>query len=191
MSQGEDDEVVRELDVFLSSSLNLHLLQFPLIPVYTPPMPIKAAKLKPKHRKMELQIGENLDDPQCQTYCSSRVAQDTCLAAGVINDNAMHISEVTNVLQMRTSYKKLQEGKGEMIEQMLDDDEKEQSDNEGDGLQQVQLKRKESERAQASRVNSFAYLAQQEGQENWLELDVYGIGSQESEECFDKMVTHK
>ena len=29
-----------------------------------------------------------------------------------------------------------------------DDDEKEQSDNEGDGLQQVQLKRKESERAQ-------------------------------------------
>ena len=66
-----------------------------------------------------MQIGENLDDPQCQTYCSSRVAQDTCLAAGVINDNAMHISEVTNVLQMRTSYKKLQEGKGEMIEQML------------------------------------------------------------------------
>jgi hypothetical protein len=185
----EDDEVVREIDVFLCSSLSLQLLQFPLVPVYTPPMPIKAAKMKPKHRKMELLIGDYLDDPNIQTYCSSRVAQEACLAAGIISDNAMHISEIKNVLQMRTSYKKLQEGKGEMIEQMIDDDEKDNSEEEGEGLQQVQLKRKESERAQASRVNSFAYAVQQENQEDWIELEVHDIGSEESELCFDSMIT--
>ena len=187
----EEDEVIREVDVFLSSSLHLEVLQFPLVPVYTQPMPIKMAKIKPKHRKMELGIGESVEEAEQQTYTSSRVAQSSCLAAGIISNNEMYITEVKTVLQLRPSYKKLQEGKGDSIEYIDDADERDHSDTEaGDGLQQVQLKRKESERAQASRVNSFAYLVQQQDQESWVELEVNNIGSPDAENCFGEMATN-
>ena len=41
---------------------------------------------------------------------------------------------------------------------------------------QVQLKRKESERAQAARENSYAYLQKKEENESWISLGINDIG---------------
>eukprot|EP01036_Dinobryon_divergens_P048089 gene48089-64530_t len=55
---------------------------------------------------------------------------------------------------------------------MKDDDE----ENEGkdkQSMQQVQMRRKESEKAQSTRLQSFAHLQAQEDSEQWRNLKIY------------------
>lgn len=181
------DEVVREIDVYVTDSVPLFLLQFPLKPVYADSIDISSGKFKPGHKKMELDIPflipdnyprENLANvPKSQKFQSSMVAQDACLGAGIVKDNTMYITPIQSVLQLRPSFKDMQSFRSEITEQMEDDlPEGETPENEGDGLQQVTLKRKESEKAQSSRVQSFAYLKAQEEQEAWKELVISNIG---------------
>ena len=183
-----EDEVIREIDVYVTDSLPLYLLQFPLKPVYADSIDISSGKFKPVHKKMELEIPflvpenyprENLKNlPKLQKYQSSAAGQETSLGAGIIQDNAMFITPIKSVLQLRPSFKDMQSFRGEVIEQIDDELETEpvEGQQEGDGLQQVTLKRKESERAQSSRVQSFSYLKAQEEQESWKELVVNNIG---------------
>ena len=51
----------------------------------------------------------------------------------------------------------------------------------------VQIKRKETERSQSVRLQSFAHLKSKEDAEPWQHLRVQAIGSEESEETFEKM----
>jgi DNA-directed RNA polymerase-3 subunit RPC5 len=182
-----DDEVLREIDVFITEDLELYLTQFPLKPVYADSIEIKAAIFKPKCKKFELTIPfsdaalqsfENSKDvSKVQKYVSSTVAQNICLGAGVISNNALHITPIKSVLQMRPSFKNMQ-GRGETVEDMVDE-EKENVDVDGSGeggLQHVQLKRKESERAQNARTQSYSFMQAQEEAEAWYTLKVNEIG---------------
>ena len=184
------DEVVREVDVYLTEDLSLYLLQFPLKPVYADSIDISSARIKPQHKKIELDVPlvlpenyprESLRDiPKSQKYQSSTVAHDVCLGAAIIKDNNMYITPIQNVLQLRPSFKNMQSFRGEVVEQM-DEDQPEGEfggdGGDGEGMQQVQLKRKESERAQSARIQSFAYIQAQEEQEAWRELEVHPIGT--------------
>lgn len=183
-----DDEVIREVDVFVTDKLPLFLLQFPLKPVYADSIEITSGKFKPVHKKLELEVplvlpenypreSMNSTIPKSQKYQSSMVAQDACLGAAIIKDNAMYITPIQSVLQLRPSFKNMSSFKGEMIEQMEDDSpETEVNESEGGALQQVTLKRKESEKAQSTRVQSFAYLQAKEELEPWKELIINPIG---------------
>lgn len=187
----EGDEVVRELDVMISADLDLLLLQFPLKPVYADPLDIKCARLKPKHKKLELDAkyppeyyygsGPNLgfDHNAMQNYTSTAIAQGSCLSAGIVHNNIMHITPVKQVYQMRPSFNTMQT-KGETYEAMEEDEPSklEEMEPENDGLQQIQLQRKESERAMSARVHSYTYIQKQESLEPWKNLEVYEIGSE-------------
>jgi hypothetical protein len=183
----EDDEVLREVDVFLTDDLALQLLQFPLKPIYADSIDISSARFKSTHNKLELEVPVVLPHnypreqlsaiPKSQKYHSASVAQDACLGAAIIKDNAMYITPIQNVLQLRPCFKNMQSFRGETVEQMEDDlVETEYPEGDGESLQQVQLKRKESDRAQSARIQSFAYIQAQEELEPWKELSVYHIG---------------
>eukprot|EP01036_Dinobryon_divergens_P030606 gene30606-39876_t len=194
----DENEVIREIEVQITSELELFLLQFPLKPVYADPIDIQFARYKPVNKKLELDAKYppnafsasefDLDDkmPVLQNFSSSVIAQGTCLAAGVINNDVMYLTPIINVLQMRPSFRNLH-SKGEKFEAMEDEqnaDGQEAPEGEEDGLQQVQLKRKESERAISARVHSFTYLQTQEAAESFKNLKVHEIGSSESEDIF-------
>ncbi len=183
----DEDEVVREIDVYITENLDLYLTQFPLKPVYADQVDIKTAIFKPNHKKLELTIPYSSEalrafenhgsGAKYQKYVSSAVAQNICLGAAVISNNAMHITPIKSVLQLRPSFKNLQT-KGETTEEMFDE-EKEgnpEADGTADGLQHVQLKRKESDRAQSQRTQSYTFLQSQEESEAWYSLKVNAIG---------------
>lgn len=190
--EDDDDEVIREVDVYVTNNLDLFVTQFPLKPVYADPIEVKTAKFKPNHVKLELEVpysNESLSNfenrkyvDMNQTFSSSTVALNANLGAAIIQINTMYINPITSVLQLKPSFKNLKSR--EIIEQMADDDfiddnDEDKRDNvkiEAKNLQQVQMKRKESERAMSARLQSFAYLQQQEELEPWVSLQVYEIG---------------
>eukprot|EP01041_Mallomonas_annulata_P007554 gene7554-15486_t len=190
----DDDEVVREIDVYISDELELFLLQFPLKPVYSELPAIHSGRLKPIHNRLELSTPY---DPQIyspdlkphtikyQKLISSKVALHSTLGVGVIRNGAMHITPVKQLLQLRPSFKDLV-AQGEIVEMMKDDDE----ENEGkdkQSMQQVQMRRKESEKAQSTRLQSFAHLQAQEDSEQWRNLKIYTPDSIETGDKFEQM----
>jgi hypothetical protein len=191
------DEVIREMDVFLCGDPSLVLLQFPLKPVYADSINVEAARYKPQHKLLELELPFNLpynydpetqkNIPATQTYASSTVAHGASLGAAIVKNNAMYITPIDSVLQLRPSFKNLHTLRDmEVVEAMPEEDDI-YPEAESEALQQVQLKRKESERAQSARVQSFAYIHAQLEQEPWQELDIHEIGSAESEKKFLEM----
>mmetsp|Transcript_333 Transcript_333/g.617 ORF Transcript_333/g.617 Transcript_333/m.617 type:complete len:207 (+) Transcript_333:47-667(+) len=190
-----DDEVVREIDVYMSDMTQLHLLQFPLRPVYAAPPNAKSARFKPKHRKLELNVPYNpaifaADMPPTgtsQTLCSSRLDHNTFLAAGVMRDGAIHITPVQEVLQLRPSFDGLAYPT-EIIEAMSDEENGEAGHADSkQPLQQVHMRRKENERSEASRLNSYTYAKTKEENEPWVDLSVHTIDSEETEQKFESM----
>jgi hypothetical protein len=207
MMMDDEDEVIRELDVCLSPDLSLHLLQFPLKPVYSDQLlqVSRTAHFKPINKKLELEVPfcvtktKGSDDRRNQSdggqqhrvlkYASSAVGQDANLAAAIIKNNVMYLSPVQSTLQMRPSFKSMQSFRQEVVEDYPMDFENDgaeglltsESEAAGSGgaLQQVQLKRKESEKAQSARIQSFSYMQAQEGQEKWEKLKVHKIGELE------------
>ena len=212
MMEEEEDEVIRELDVCISPELSLHLLQFPLKPVYSDQLlqVSRTAYFKPINKKLELEVpfgvtktkqqqglddrGKQSDGGQQQNrllkYASSAVGQDANLVAAIIKNNVMYLSPVQSTLQMRPSFKSMQSFRQEVVEDYpmefendgayaegLQTNESEAAA--GGALQQVQFKRKESEKAQSARIQSFSYMQAQEDQETWEKLQVHKIGEPE------------
>jgi hypothetical protein len=190
-----EDEIVRELDVYLNrDNVDFFILQFPLKPCYEECPFIAAAKFRSKHKKLELTVpypqgiltsDERGDFGPYQTFLSTSVHQRSNLCVGVVKDGALHLSAVREVLQCRPSFKGLQP----KIEYIDDDSSFDSNLEEEDSkpLQQVALKRKESERAQASRLQSYSYMQAQEDLEEWKELQVYDQTTEEVENFFECM----
>ncbi len=105
---------IRLFVLSVSDSLRRHLLQFPLRPVYAGPPEIQNAKWKPHNKKLELSVPLDQSifgsDSQYRTgeqkLAASVVDQPstTLLAAGVIRDGALHLTQVQDVLQIRPSF---------------------------------------------------------------------------------------
>ena len=119
MDKEEIDEVVRELDVFITdAALDAFLLQFPLKPEFagtTLPPEIPVARFKKQFKKLEVEIPfassstQRNKPPIKQIFHSATVARSTCLAAGIIHNGAMHITAFQDVLQMRPTFKSKQQ----------------------------------------------------------------------------------
>lgn len=178
----EEDEVIRELDVFVTdSALDLFLLQFPLRPIYAEPPQIPTARFKPVHKKLEIEVpftssnSSSSSDQIKQKFHSATVARGTCLAAAVIRDNAMHITSLQEVLQLRPSFKSMQSHAWEHIESMSDD-ETEQVVKETP-VEQIQMKRRENDSTQSARTQSYAFLQAEEEKEQWHRLEVFPAGN--------------
>jgi len=185
-----EDEVIRELDVYVVDELELFLTQFPLKPVYADLPHVSAARFKPKQHKLELTIPyptsvqQNFDSfcqkETHQKLISTEVLQSNCLGAAFINNDRMFISPIKEVLQLRPVMK--QSHQSTKIEDMDDySDEENEADDGGNNkekedVHQIQLKRKESERAQSARLQSYSYIKQQEDLEPWHLMKVHPIG---------------
>lgn len=184
----EDDEIVRELDVYLTDNdMDLFLLQFPLRPIYhEPPTNIANIQYKPGHKRLELSIPypEEIVDNQIQynredmqKILSSNIRQNAALCIGLVRDNALHLTPVDEILQLRPTFQNIK-SYDETIESFIDDDDPEKIKSENEPkIQQVQLKRKESERAQMTRRQSYGHMQSLEESEPWIKLTHYEIGT--------------
>mmetsp|Transcript_18630 Transcript_18630/g.18723 ORF Transcript_18630/g.18723 Transcript_18630/m.18723 type:complete len:222 (+) Transcript_18630:92-757(+) len=190
-----DDDVVREMDVYVADSLELYLLQFPLKPVYADLPNVTSGKIRPKHSRLELSVpydkqlysSEPKPINKNQKFISSKVSMHSSLGIGVIRDGDIHITPMADLLQMRPSFKDLVT-QGEIVEQMDDSD-----DNDDEGLkekksvQQVQMKRKDNDKNQSVRSQTFANIQLEEESEPWHGLKIFPPEAMESAEKFEDM----
>lgn len=107
-----------------------NMLQFPLRPVYSDCPNITAAKFKPNHKSLELQVpfdksifsADNYDNrPTHQKLVSSRMDQKHFLSVAVIRDGEMHITPLQDILQVKPSFENIKSR--EITEEMSDDEE--------------------------------------------------------------------
>lgn len=177
-------------------------MQFPLKHIDAEPPLVDKARFKPKHRRLELQVPYpdhciNEDSDTHQSVLSHSVALKTNMGVGMIKDGAMYINSIKEVLQCRPSFKNLQPISHVNDSDVDDDDDdgdmdgvkekEEEEDVEKDDqeiLQQVALKRKESGKAQALRLQSYSHVHAQEEAEEWQELNVYPLGTLNPDDAF-------
>jgi hypothetical protein len=193
----EDDEVIREIDVYVTNEgFPLYLAQFPLKPVYADPLNVKSAKYKQHHHHIELHVpysnqitssfeSSNMQSDNFQKYVSHVVSSQNTLASGFIAEDTLYLSPISQTLQFRPSLKQsngMTKLEAMEITQDIDAYEEEEAAAAGtssanaENVQQVQLKRKESERAQSARLQSYSYLKQQLEAEPWRGMKVFPIG---------------
>jgi hypothetical protein len=198
-SDNEEDEVIREIDVYVTNeNFPLYLAQFPLKPVYADPINAKSAKFKKNHHHVELQVpyssqitssfdSSNMQADNFQKYVSHVVTTQNALATGFISEDTLYLSPISQTLQFTPSLKQSNGmTKLEAMEFTQDIEAYEEEEAaaagtssanaSGETVQQVQLKRKESERAQSARLQSYSYLKQQLEAEPWRGMKVFPIG---------------
>ena len=217
----EDDEIIREIDVYISPELaqKMHLIQFPLQPAthtvnpllnhlskaktagYRPPPPPipTTAKVKPQNSMLELtfnipnqsfssqrQVPEVLNLTE-RTFASQNIPMKTHMAMGLFDSTGTRIDLVPlkSVLQMRPSFRHVDalfddttgEEEEELRQQQAEDDK---------ASKPIMFKKPENERAMLQRKTSFAFKRANEDAEEWVELDVFGPGSDERKEALKK-----
>jgi len=202
----EEDELLLEMEVFMSPELSshLHLVQYPLSPYLlgckTMSMPTEA-RCKPKHQKLQLEFPVNHFhfatnqrpngipygmDLKSRAYASQSVASHTHTAMGLIHPNPntgkyeVHLIPMIHpTMQMRPSF--------QHIDDLLEDENekeeerKRQKQEEEDKKKNtpIQLKKKENERATAIRQSSYAYFRSLVDSEEWVDLDVVPHGDKQ------------
>ncbi|KAG0614812.1 hypothetical protein M758_6G205100 [Ceratodon purpureus] len=212
------DRIVREIDVFLTphvdSETNLYVLQYPLRPYWRPynlEERCQEVRIKPQMSKFEVDLvidtdSENYDQDReehlqisTQTLASSKVAMNTSYAIGVLRGNQLHLNPVQAVVQFRPSMKYIEahdaaKKKSNKEAGINDGDEEEMYDAEPTEnkseltLLQVNVRRRETERQEANRLQSHAYLKQLEEAEAWIPLEPHGTDSPVTEGIRQKMV---
>ncbi|XP_026400576.1 DNA-directed RNA polymerase III subunit RPC5-like [Papaver somniferum] len=117
----EDDEVVREIDVFFKPSpidvdTQLYVLQYPLRPSWRPYDMEKCQEVRVKPKKVQVEIDLSLDMDENydvgvdehlritkQTLLSQKVPLTRGCAVGVLVGNKLHLNPVNAVVQLRPS----------------------------------------------------------------------------------------
>ena len=211
----EYDEIVREIDVYISPELSqtMHLIQLPLQTashsanqMFTkkvkdkkeknlrpPPTPVPiSAKMKPQHSMVELiynvsrssfsnqrQVPEVLN-LSARKFASQNIPIKTHMAMGIFDSTGSKIDLVPlkSILQMRPSFCH--------VDALFDDEtgeEEQQKQNEQNGDQNtskpIMFKKPENERAILARKSSYAFKKANEEAEEWIDLEVFGPGSEE------------
>jgi DNA-directed RNA polymerase III subunit RPC5 len=196
-SSEEEDEIIREIDVFISPELaqSMHLIQFPLTPASNtgprkvnkpkPAVP-KAARIKPQHANLELeyeipsstfsrqrQIPGALD-LKTRRFSSHNIPLTTHMAMGVFDSTGSRIDLIPlhRIMQMRPAFKHIDDLHQNEEDDILEEEDKKES-------KQIMFKKQENERTLIARQSSYAYKKACEGEEEWVDLDVYNDKSQE------------
>lgn len=95
-----------------------------------------------------------------------------------MRDGALYINSLNEVLQCRPTFRNMHPP--ETQKEVNDNSDNESQENDEKGLHQVALKRKESEKAQAIRLQSYSYVHAQEEAEEWRTLKVHQPTDQET-----------
>lgn len=180
----EDDELVREIDVYISPALSeqLYLIQYPLYS--EAPLP-DAARIKKKHTMIELdhQVPNNIGTEgsyflASRTQVSHVISITTHMAMGkILSDGALHLLPLNHITQMRPDFSHVDEV--DQQNQSSEDDRKDQQAQPGLEKKPVLFQKKESERAALARKSSYSYKKASEDGEEWAELSICGPQSKE------------
>eukprot|EP00736_Rhodelphis_marinus_P002465 Rmarinus@m.7573 len=196
---GDDDPVVKEIDVYLNKNLvdELYVWQTPLrsaLQKYDQSK-LTACRVKPKQMNVELDFAMNpacvnqdetaaeLEEDPKYTLQSSRVILKTNYAVGVLRGDDLHLTPLENMLQFRPSFRRFDEKA--KVEKVGEDK------NAGSGapdLVAVQIRRRETERAAERRKTSHSYLLQKAEQESFQNFHFHGYMTAGSEDKFEDLV---
>uniref|UniRef100_A0A7S2UNR4 Uncharacterized protein n=1 Tax=Attheya septentrionalis TaxID=420275 RepID=A0A7S2UNR4_9STRA len=200
-TEDDEDEVVREIDLFISPELmsTLHLVQFPLMPVsltegQPSPLP-ESARFKQQHHLLELdyplpstqQRRPPFDTVTHRTVSSHSVPISTHMALGVLDASGTSMNLVPlcqPTLQMRPSFAHV-----DVLDDGGDDDEKDEGDgapSKLDGMAKgkpLLFKKKESDRAALARKSSYAFKKASQDGEEWSDLYIRGPGTDERKQA--------
>jgi hypothetical protein len=155
-------------------------LQFPLLPIYAEIPNIQSARIRPEHKCLEFTVTHELSKRTndktklTQKLVSSKVSPNTNISVGLIRDNAMHITPLQQVLQIRPSFDGI--CKEEIVEDMSDEDDETNEEKSSQPLQQIRMRRKENEKAEMTRTHSYSYLKAQELAEPWVNVKIHNLG---------------
>lgn len=200
IDEEEEEEIVREIDVFLSPELSsqLYLMQFPLHhKEITSP---EVARTKPKHCMLELDFRTPADIEEmgqfylpARTYSSQTVPVSTHLALGKMVDKpgvkGLHLVPISRVTQMRPSFGHVDEATSNATA-TSEEDVKQRERAEASRMERkpVIFQKKESERAALARKSSYSYKKSEVESEMWLPLEVHVHGSPEADEVMEKVL---
>lgn len=195
----EDEEVVREIDVYLSPELanQIYLMQFPL--TQQKMGFLDAARVRPQHCMVELDH-RTPDDADtfgqfhmpARTYISHTVPVSTHMALGKLVDQegvkGLHLVPLSRIAQMRPSFAHVDDATSNAMSTTDEEIKRQQAEEVKLERKPLAFQKKESERAVLARKSSYAYKVASEEAEIWQSLDVHGQGSTASLETLQKAV---
>ncbi|XP_077528169.1 DNA-directed RNA polymerase III subunit RPC5-like [Haemaphysalis longicornis] len=171
----DDDEVVAELDVYISKALadQLYLLQFPYQSTkreYAYEQ-ILGVRVKPKQKKVELEYALDMDDPSYDRACAEWLAEKANWEGDGLTGCTdkygceLHLTPLHAVLQMRPSFQHLEPSGAE-----TEEEEQEVKPT----LVLMKFEEHESYREKRARERSFQFVQQKEEKEAWIEANYHG-----------------
>lgn len=176
-----DDEIVREIDVYVSPELSeqLYLMQFPLHHGHVPLA--DSARIRKQHNMIELEhrIPQNIGSDgsfylQKRRLVSHTIPIATHLALGKMSeDGDLHLIPLNHIAQMRPDFSHVDEADPQNTEEEPDQSKKTME------KKPLMFQKKESERAALARKSSFGYKKASEDGEEWADLLVCGSQSAE------------
>ena len=110
---------------------------------------------------------------EIQTLISTSITMKTSLAAGILENNALYLTPITDVMQMRPSFKHLK-----VVEKDDKDDHDDQSSNRyysskaKKSIETVMVKRQDMNRSSNPRLQYFSNLLTDEENEAWTDLNL-------------------
>jgi DNA-directed RNA polymerase-3 subunit RPC5 len=213
LSQGQDDPVVREIDVYLSNELadRIRLVQYPLQQADAPSMPVTGVRLKPRHNILQIDqempalpnrfyqsSEQNFSSMTTRTFESQTIPVETHLCLGKTHqlengETVMYLVPLQSISQMRPTMSHIH-GDGLLGDEPSHkggDDGTTEDEKETKGiLKPLTYQRKESERAAEIRKSSYSYKRSSEAGEEWERLDVVEPDSSEAEATLRKVFIH-
>jgi hypothetical protein len=99
---GEEDVVVRELDVYLNDNIDLYLMQYVLRPAHAPAPNIKHAEYKPKHKILEVYTEHHAKRDGHLKLCSTVAPHKAQLGVAILSEDGLHITPLQDVLPLET-----------------------------------------------------------------------------------------
>ena len=183
---GEEDLVVRELDVYLADSKpandgpGLVLLQYPVRSKARGEEAFTVARLRPKNQMLELGVpavdaGPHYDaeaPDRMQLYtrklASSRVRPATNYAVGTLDGGALYLAPLRTTYQMRPSFAYVDAD----TDDAHVDDRGQSATAPAPKLQAVSIKRAPTSREVAIQRTSYAFKRQEQDAEPWHELAI-------------------
>lgn len=201
MDVEQEEEIVREIDVFLSPELSeqIHLMQFPLQQeAFSSP---ESARVRPRHCMIELDYKTPLDmigahgmyQMSTRSYKSHTIPVSTHMALGKMASkqgaNGLHLVPLSRISQMRPSFAHVDESTASATATTTDDD-LIQAEAEASKLERKPLtfQKKESERAVLARKSTYAFKKMSEESELWHNLDVHDKDSPEAGAVTEKVI---
>jgi DNA-directed RNA polymerase-3 subunit RPC5 len=195
----DKDEVVQEIDVYLSPDLasQLHLLQYPL--QHGPVTTAVEASIKPLHNLVQLTqpVPTNIEFGGDKTiaervFYSETIPITTHMCVGKLqSDGSLHLVPLSHIHQMRPSFDHV--GTNHDVDNNDDEIAMDIDDTDDAAHQQQQQKkpvvfqRKESDRAASARKSSYAFKKASEDAEDWMPLTVHDVDSDKCTRILDQV----